>query len=187
MESNRRRHDADDERVALAGADEALRRLTSNLRLPAGLYLGLATAVAMQIGTATFGVAAQTVDGLVVALAGLAAFLGMAALMLHRFRLVNGIRLDGFTSQIVLAAGASASVVYLGAFAAAVWAAFASLWWLVALAAVVGGTGCALGARHWWAAYRHDPSAHARGVSPRLLGALAVLACLGFAGLVVIG
>ena len=77
--------------------------------------------------------------------------------------------------------------VYLAALAAATWAAFASLWWLVAVAAVVGGVGYALGARHWWHAYRHDPAAHARGASPRMLGALAVLACLGFAALLVVG
>jgi FtsH-binding integral membrane protein len=187
MESRNGRKDSDDEREALAVADQALRRLTAGLRLPAGLYLMLAAAVAVQLATAAWGVAAQTVAGVVVALAGMAVFLGVAMLMLHRFRRINGVTLDGLVSQIVLAAGASASVVYLAAFAAGVWAAFASLWWLVAVAAVAGGTGCALGARHWWSAYQRDPAAHARGASPRLLGALAVLAFLGFAGLVVFG
>ena len=125
--------------------------------------------------------------GQAVVLAGLAVFLGVAALMLHRFRRTNGVRVDGLASQIVLAAGASASLVYLGAFAAGTWAAFESLWWLVAVAAAAGGIGCALGARHWWHAYRHDPATHARGASPRLLGALAVVACLGFAALLVFG
>ena len=172
---------------ALAAADKALRRLTTGLRLPAGLFPVLAAAVAVQLATAAYGIAAQTVTGLVVVLVGLAFFLGITALLLHRFRRINGVRVDGLVSQIVLAAGVSESLIYLGAFAAGVWAAFASLWWLVAAAALAGGIGCALGARHWWHTYRGNPAAHARGVSPRMLGVLAVLACFGIAGLVVFG
>jgi hypothetical protein len=148
MESSPAHHDPDDQRATLAVADQARRRLTNGLRLPAGLYLVLATAVAVQLGTAAYGIAAQTVAGLAVVLAGLVLFLVVAALMLHRFRRINGVRVDGLTSQIVLAAGASASLVYLGAFAAGIWAAFESLWWLVAAAAVAGGISCALGAHH---------------------------------------
>ena len=147
----------------------------------------LATAVAVQLGAAAYGIAAQTVAGLAVALAGVAVFLGVAAFLLHRFRRINGVRVDGLASQIVLAAGGAASLVYLGALAAGTWAAFESRWWLVAVAAVVAGVGCALGARRWWHAYRDDPAAHAGGASPRVLAALAVLACLGFAALLVFG
>jgi hypothetical protein len=96
----------------------------------------------------------QTVTGLVVVLVGLAVFLGIAALLLLRFRRINGVRVDGLVSQIVLAAGASDSLIYLGAFAAGVLVAFASLWWLVAAAAVAGGIGCAFGARDHVAAVR---------------------------------
>jgi hypothetical protein len=187
MESTSAHQYPDGQRAALAVADQARRRLTAGLRLPAGLYLALGAAVAVQLGTAAYGIAAQTVAGLAVVLAGLAVFLGVAALMLHRFRRINGVRVDGLTSQIVFAAGAAASLVYLGAFAAGIWAAFAALWWLVAAAAVAGGTGCALGARHWWHAYQHDPAAHTRGASPRQLAVFAALACLGFAALVIFG
>ena len=187
MESTSIQQEPEDPREALAVADKALRRLTDGLRLPAGLFPLLAAAVALQLATAAYGIAAQTVTGLVVVLVGLAAFLGTAALLLHRFRRINGVRVDGLVSHVVLAAGASDSLIYLGAFAAGVWAAFASLWWLVAAAAVAGGIGCALGAQHWWHTYRSNPAAHARGVSPRMLGVLAVLACLGIAGLVVFG
>jgi hypothetical protein len=187
MESHPSQQDSDDQRTALAVAEQARRRLTTGLRLPAGLYPALAAAVAVQLGTAAYGIAAQTVAGLTVVLAGLALFLSVAAVMLHRFRRINGVRVDGLTSQIVFAAGASASLAYLGAFAAGTWAAFESLWWLVTAAAAAGGIGCALGARHWWHAYRHDPAGHARGASPRQLGAFAVLACLGIAALVVLG
>jgi hypothetical protein len=104
-----------------------------------------------------------------------------------KFRRINGVRVDGLGSQIVLGTGTTSTLVYLGALAAATWAAFESLWWLVAVAAVAGGAGYALGVRQWWNAYRHDPVAHASGASPRLLAALAVLACLGLAALLVVG
>jgi lysylphosphatidylglycerol synthetase-like protein (DUF2156 family) len=188
METNPgHRDDPDEERTALDLAYQVRQRLTSGLRLPAGFYRLLAAAVAVQLGAAAYGIAAQTAAGLAVLMAGLAVFLGVAALMLHRFRLINGVRVDGLTRQIVLSAGASASLLYLGALAVGIWAAFASLWWLVAVAAVFGGVGCALGARRWWHAYQDDPAAHADGVSPRQLGVLALLASLGFAALVVLG
>ena len=137
MESSR---DPEDPRTALAGADEARRRLTTSLRLPAGFFPVFAAGVAVQVGTAAYGIAAQTVTGVAVALAGVAVFLGVAALLLHRFSRVNGVRVDGLASQVVLAAGASASLVYLGALAVGIVAAFESRWWLVAVAAVVGGS-----------------------------------------------
>ena len=141
----------------------------------------------MQIGTAAVGIAQQTAAGIALLTAGLAVFLFVAALALHQFRRINGVRVDGLGSQIVLGTGTTSTLVYLGTLAAATWAAFESLWWLVAVAAVAGGAGYALGVRQWWHAYRHDPVAHASGASPRLLAALAVLACLGLAALLVVG
>lgn len=168
-------------------ADDARRRLTAGLRLPTGFYPVFAAGIAVQVGAASYGIAAQTVAGVAVALAGVAVFLGVAALLLHRFSRINGVRVDGLASQVVLAAGAGASLVYLGALAVGIVAAFGSRWWLVAVAAVAAGAGCALGVRHWWHDYRHDPAAHARGASPRVLAVLAVVACLGCAALLVLG
>lgn len=188
METNPgHRDDSNEERTALDLANQVRQRLTRGLRLPAGFYQVLAVAVTLQLGAAAYGIAAQTAVGLAVLMAGLAVFLGAAALMLYRFHLINGVRVDGLTSQIVFSAGAAASLIYLGALAVGIWAAFASLWWMVAVAAVFGGVGCALGARRWWHAYQDDPAAHAAGVSPRQLGVLALLASLGFAALVVLG
>ena len=187
MESTRPNDAPDDPRGALLAADQARQQLTAGLRLPATLYPMVATAVAVQLGTAAYGIAAQTTAGLAVILAGLAVFLGVAALTLHQFRQINGVRVDGLASQIVFAAGPVASVAYLGAFGAGVWAAFASLWWLVAVAAAFGGVGSALGIRRWWQAYRHDPAANARGTSPRQLALLALVACLGITVLMVVG
>ena len=176
-----------DARFVLASADEARQRLAAGLRLPTGLHPALAAAVAVQVSTAAYGIASQTAAGLAVALAGVAVFLGVAALTLHQFRRINGVRVDGLASQIVLGAGATSTSVYVCAFGAATWAAFGSRWGLVAAAAVAGGVGYAFGALRWWHAYRHDPAAHAGGASPRVLAALAVVACLGLVALLVAG
>jgi hypothetical protein len=117
---------------------------------------------------------------------GLDAFVRMAALALPKFRRINGVTVDGLASRIVLAAGASASLVYFGALAAATWAAFRLAVGLAAVAAATVGIGCALGVRHGWHAQRRN-CADARGASPRLLGGLAVLGCLALETLVVPG
>lgn len=155
--------------------------------MPAGVVPVLAAAVAVQVGTAAWGIAQQTVAGLAILLAGLTAFLLVAAAALHRFRRINGARVDGLASQVVLGTGATSTSAYLGALAAATWAAFLSLWWLVVVAAVLGGVGYAIGVHQWWRRYGRDPVTHARGASPRLLAVLAVLACLGLAALVAVG
>ena len=187
MENDRVQHNPDDPRSVLAGADQARQRLAAGLRLPTGLHPALAAAVAVQVGTAAYGIATQTAAGLAVALAGVAVSLGVAALTLYQFRRINGVRVDGLASQIVLGAGATSTIAYVCAFGAATWAAFESRWWLVALAAVAGGVGYTFGALRWWHAYRHDPAAHAGGASPRVLAALAALACLGLVALMVAG
>ena len=187
MESSHLPQGSDNPRSAMAVADDARLRLTASLRLPAGLLPVLAAAVAVQLGTAAVGIAQQTAVGLAILLAGLAGFLVVAALALHRFRVINGVRVDGLGSRVVLGSGATSSLPYLGALAAATWAAFESMWWLVAVSALVGGVGYALGVRQWWQGYHKDPVTYTVGVSPRLLGGLAVLACLGFVALVVVG
>jgi hypothetical protein len=187
MESNSARQDPDDPRSVLAAADQARQRLAAGLRLPAGLHPALAAAVAVQLGTAAYGTAAHTASGLAVAMAGVAVFLGVAVLTLCQFRRVNGVRVDGLASQVVLGTGATSTLVYAGAFGAATWAAFESRWWLVGAAAVAGGAGYAFAVLRWWHAYRHDPARHAGGASPRMLAVLAVLACLGLAALLAAG
>jgi hypothetical protein len=187
MESDQAQQDPLDPRSVLAEADQARQRLAAGLRLPAGLHPALAAAVAFQVGTAAWGIAAQTTTGLAVALAGVAVLMGGAAVLLHQFRRINGVRIDGLSSQIVLGTGGTSTLVYLGGFGVATWAAFESRWWLVAVAAVAAGVGYAIGTLRWWHAYRNDPAAHAGGVSPRVLAAGAVLACLGFVALLVAG
>ena len=187
MESMPTRPDPDDARSALAAADQVRAHLSGRLRLPAGLYPAIAAAVAVQLGTAAVGIAAQSAAGLVLLLAGSGVLLLVAGFGLHRFRRLNGVRVDGLASRLLLGNGTTSSFVYLGALAAATWAAFESQWWAVAIAALCGGTGYALGVRQWWRAYQRDPAGHVQGASPRSLAVFAVLACLGLAALVVAG
>lgn len=186
MESQTPPRDPDHARADLAAADAARARLSGGLRLPEGLHPALAVAIALHLGTAAVGIAAQTAVGMVLLGAGLVAYFGVAGWALLQFRRINGVRVDGFASQIVLGTGVTASVTYVGAFVVATWAAFESQWWLVALASVAGGVGYALGARQWWRAYRTDPAAHATGSSPVVLALLALSAVAGMVVLVVV-
>jgi hypothetical protein len=68
----------------------------------------LAAAVAVKVGTAAYGIANHGAAGLMMALAGVAVLLGVAALSLYQFRRINGGRVDGLASQIVLGAGREA-------------------------------------------------------------------------------
>lgn len=147
----------------------------------------LAVAVAIQIGTAGVGIARQSIAGLGLVGAGLLTFAGLAAVILWRFRRLNGASIGGLTSRAVLGTSNLSSLVYGSALAAATWASFEAEWWLVGLAAVAGGVGYAAAARRWWAAYLRDAAAHARGDSPPVLVVLAVLACIGAALLLVVG
>jgi hypothetical protein len=187
MESTSMPQTPGDPRSDLAGADQARQLLAAGLQLPTGLHPALAAAVAVQVGAAAYGIAAQTAAGLLVALAGVAVLMGVAALLLYQFRRINGVRLDGLSSQIVLGTGGISTLVYMVGFGVATWAAFESRWWLVATAAVASGFGYAFGTFRWWHAYRKDPATHAGGASPRVLAAIAVLACLGFVALLIAG
>lgn len=185
MESTHPPQDPSHALTELAAADLARARLAARLQLPTGLHAALALAIALQIGTAAVGIARQTTAGMAIAGAGLAVLLAVTAWALLRFRQINGVRVDGFASQIVLGTGVTASSAYIVGFVIASWAAFESTWWLVAIAAVAGGVGYAWGARQWWSAFRADPAEHSRGASPRVLALLAATACLGLVGLLI--
>ncbi|SDI99234.1 hypothetical protein SAMN05444157_1172 [Frankineae bacterium MT45] len=187
MESNQAPENPDDPGSALAVANQTRQRLAASLRLPTGFYPKLAAAIAVQVGTAAFGIASQTPAGLVVALAGVAFFLAVAALLLRQFRRTNGVKVDGLASQIVLGSAITSTLIYVAAIGVATWAAFASRWWLVAVASGVGGVGYAYGVVRWWHAYQLDPAPRAGGASSRVLVALAVVAVAGLAVLLIAG
>ena len=186
MESMTPPRSPDDPRSSLSAASAAAQRLTGGLRLPADVYAAVGSGVALQIGTAAYGIAEQTTAGLAVLLAGLAVLLLVVTVVLHRFRRTNGVTVDGLASQIVLGAGATSSTAYLAGLSVATWAAFSSVWWVVVVAAVAGGAGYAVGVRRWWRSYQQHPAAHARGASPRTLATLALLAGCALAALLVL-
>ena len=187
MESSPLHQTPDDASSALAAANRARDRLAAGIRLPSGLFPALALAIAVQVGAGAYGIAAQTTTGLAVALGGAAIFLAVAALLLTQFRRINGVAVDGLASTIVLGTGTGtvSTLVYLATIAAATWAAFESHWWLVVAAAGTGGAAYSFSALLWWRAYRTDPVARAGGVSPRMLGVLALVAVAGFVVLMV--
>ncbi|USQ77387.1 hypothetical protein [Ornithinimicrobium cryptoxanthini] len=174
-------------RSMLAAADQSRSQLIDSLRLPGELHVALALGVAVQVGTAAYGISQQTAGGLAVVLTGMAVFGLVAAFILHRFRRVNGARVDGLSSQVLLGSGTLISLLYLGSLGAAIWAAFESAWWLVTVSAVVGGASYAVGVREWWKSYRHDPVARTRGASPRVLAGLGAVACVGLLTLLLVG
>src|SRR4051794_2076367 len=187
MESNPGLQNPGDPRSELAVAEQARQGLAAGLRLPTGLHPVLAGAVAVQVGAAAYGIAAQTAAGLAVALAGVAVLMGVAALLLYQFRRINGVRVRGLSSNILLGTGGTSTLAYMAGFGAATWAAFETRWWLVATAAVAAGIGYASGPLRWWHAYQHDPATHATGASPQVLTAFAVVACLGLVVLMIAG
>ena len=93
--------------------------------------------------------------------------------------------MDGLASTIILGTGTTSTLVYMATFAAATWAAFESVWWLVVAAALVGGAAYAFSAQLWWRAYKQDPVARAGGASPLMLALFALAAGAGFVVLIV--
>jgi hypothetical protein len=168
----------------LAAADSARRRLASALRLPSWFHTSLGAAIAVQIGTAGYGLSGAGGPRPAVLAAGLVLFLGVAAIQLARFRRLNRVRVDGLSSRVVLGTSPRSSLAYSAGFAAALWGALAEQWWLVPVAAAAGGLGYAVSARLWWRDYLLDPAAHARGESRATLALVGGAALAGAAALV---
>ena len=85
----------------------------------------------------------------------------------------------------MLGTGALASGAYVVALGAAIWAALAAQWWLVAACSIVGGAAYALAGRRWFDAYRAEPARHTRAESAVMLGLAVVAALAGLALLVI--
>ena len=167
----------DEAAAALSAAEASRSAIAEGIATPSWCFATLAIAIAVQIATAAVGLGDDRVWLLV---AGLAFFALVAGVQLARFRRRNGVWLGGFASRVVLGSGTAASGSYAVALAAAVWAAFAERWWLVALCAVAGGAAYALSGLRWLRGYRAEPAAHARGESAAwlALGGAAALAGL---------
>ena len=167
--------------AALADAEASRTGLARGIATPSWFFTSLAAAIAVQIATAATGLGKDRPWLLV---AGLAVFALVAGVQLARFRRRNGVWLGGFASRVVLGTGTGASLAYVVALGAAIWAAYGEHPWLVALWSLAGGTGYALSGRRWLRRYRAAPATHSRGESLALLALLTVAALGGLALLV---
>lgn len=175
----------EDASAALAEAETSRAQLAGGLGLPSYFYSSIGVAVALQIATAGGGLASDTVWAPLLLIAGVAVFAMIAGIQLARFRRLNGVWIGGLASRVVLGTGLVASTSYVLALGAALWAAFAGLWWLVALCSCAGGLAYAVSGRRWWRLYRADPATHARAESAGWLMVISALAVAGLALLVI--
>lgn len=175
----------DEAAAQLADADESVAEWAGRLRLPPLFHTAIGAAIALQIATAAYGIAVDTPRARVALGAGLLVFAATAAVQLLRFRARNGVWVSGLASRVVLGTGNASTTAYLLAFGAAVWAAFEGRWWLVGLAAIVGGAAYTLGGRRWWRQYQGDPSTHSRSASLAFTAGAVVVALAGLVLLLV--
>jgi hypothetical protein len=184
MESTPERPTAAEASAALHDAEAARATLTDRIATPSWFFAAMGVAIALQIGTTAAGLGGEAPWLLA---AGLALFAAVAGVQLARFRRANGVWLGGLASRVVLGTGTGASVSYAIALAAAIWAAYADRWWLVALWSAVGGAAYALSGRRWMRRYRADPGGHARGESLVWVAVMSAAALGGLAMLVLNG
>jgi hypothetical protein len=160
-------------------AEAAALRWAGSLSLPRLFYTSLGVAIAIQVFSASWGIAANDGTGLVVAGAGVAFFAVVAATQLIRFRRANGVWVSGLASQVVLGSAPAASTVYALSVAGCIWAQFEDRGWLAAICAGLGGAGYAICGIFWWHRYQQAPQTHARAESRMLLIAMGLLGLLG--------
>jgi hypothetical protein len=170
---------------ALTDAEASRLLLARSIALPSFFYGSIGTAIATQIATTAIGLANAGAWARWLLLAGVVAFAMVAGIQLTRFRRLNGVWLGGFASRVVFGAAAAASTSYALAATAAILAAFAGRWWLVATCSLAGGVAYALSGRRWVRIYRAEPATHSRGESAAWLAALCLLAVAGLVLLVI--
>jgi len=169
----------DDAAAALVEAEASATRLAGALVLPSFFYAAIGAAVAAQIATTAFTIADDRGWAHAIRLGGVALFALVAAIQLLRFRQLNGVRLGGLASRVVLGTAAAASISY----GASAWAGFNRMWWLAGVCAIAGGAAYALSGLRWWRRYQGDPASHSRGESA---GLMAILGALAVAGVVLL-
>jgi hypothetical protein len=180
MESSHRPPTRDEAAAALTGAQASRADLAGGIVLPSWFATSIGVAIALQIGTAALGLGVGSPWAWWALVAGMVVFVVVGALQLTRFRRRNGVWLGGLAGRVVLGTGAVASSSYAVALAAAIWAAFAEQWLLVAVASLVGGTAYALAGRRWLEkTYRTKPEEHGRGESAAWLVAVSLVAAVG--------
>ena len=167
--------------AALNDAEAARATLAQSTKMPSWFFASLGAAIAVQIASTAAGVANPSSSTLVGLASGIVLLVAVTGVQLTRFRQLNGVRLGGLLSRVVLGTGTLASASYAVAGTAAILGAFDRRWWLVATASIIGGALYALNGRLWLRAYRAEPSLHARGESLTWLALLTVAALAGLA------
>jgi hypothetical protein len=171
--------------AALRASERARAALAESLVVPRGHDAVIGVAVAVQILTMAIGLFVEQAWARALLGAGLVVF-GIAAVVeVRRFRQLNGVRLDGFVSRVVLGGDAWASSSYAVSAVLAYVAAASERWWLVAVFAVVGGSFYALSGRRWMNRYRASPEGRAGTESALLLGVAIAVAVVGVVALAV--
>src|SRR3954447_6056793 len=157
--------------AALEASDQVRAATARSVRVPRGHDVLIGAAVAVQIATAVIGIASADDVGVTEAAvvgwvaAGAVVFLVAALVEVVRFRRINGVRLDGFTSRVVLGTDLWASLSYGAAAVVAYVAADDGLWWLAVLVSAAGGAAYALCGRRWMRRYREVPERGLRSES----------------------
>jgi hypothetical protein len=171
--------------AALHASEQARTSLAESLVVPKGHDVVIGVAVAVQILTMAIGLFVEEAWARAVLGAGLVVFGVAAVVEVRRFREVNGVRLDGFVSRVVLGGDAWASSAYAVSAVLAYVAAASERWWLTGLFALVGGALYALSGRRWMRRYRTSPQGRARNESTLLLGVAVAVAVVGIVVLAV--
>jgi len=180
MESSRRPHPTD-AAAALHDAEAARTALANAIVPRRSLLWSLAFAITVQIATTAVGLGAGRPWVLA---GGLVVFAAVAGASLVGLRRASGVWVAGVASRVVLGTDLRVSAAYTVALGAAIWAGFASAWWLVAVCSVAGGLAYAGAGRRWLARYRADPQDHVTAESAIELLALVALAAGGLVALV---
>jgi len=183
MENTKEPHipSAGEASAALNDAEAARATLAQSTKMPPWFFASIGAAIAVQIASTAVGVADPSSSTLAALASGIAVLVAVAGVQLARFRQLNGVRLGGLLSRVVLGTGTLASASYAVAAVAAILGAFDKQWWLVATASIIGGALYALNGRRWLRAYRTEPALHARGESLTWLALLTVAALAGLA------
>ncbi|MBF4764756.1 hypothetical protein ISU07_16610 [Nocardioides islandensis] len=168
--------ESDDELTALRDAERARDQLAADLVVPPRFDEAIGAAVAFQIATSVVALTVDQTWARSLLPVGVVAFGVVAALQVLRFRRLNGVRVRGFVSRVILGSATTASFGYAVALVSAYVAALRDLWWLVGLAAVAGGVVYVLSGRRWLRAYRREPDRLGPGESALWLALVVVFA-----------
>ena len=114
MENNAEPHipSAAEASAALNDAEEARATLAQSTKMPSWFFASIGAAIAVQIATTAVGVADPSSSTLAALATGIVVLVAVAGVQLARFRRLNGVRLGGLLSRVVLGTGTLASASY---------------------------------------------------------------------------